>query len=211
MQITKYEHACLDVRDGTSRLVIDPGVYSGSFTDLAGIDAVAITHAHADHFDPDKIAAIIAQNPDVHVFATEEVAQQLNHPGVTVPNREEPIAVGNLTLTFYGTEHAMIDPSYPAAQNMGVLVNNVLYYPGDSFTMCPENYQILAVPIHAPWLKFSETADFVRKSSAGKLFPAHNGFINDDGHALYTRLLTNVCTETNKELITLKPTESIEL
>jgi L-ascorbate metabolism protein UlaG (beta-lactamase superfamily) len=34
MNITKYEHSCLDVKDKSERLIVDPGVLSKSFTDL---------------------------------------------------------------------------------------------------------------------------------------------------------------------------------
>lgn len=210
MNITKYEHACLDIQNGNSRLIIDPGVFSKSMTDFSGIDAIVITHVHPDHFDPDKITKIIAQNPEVRVFTTTEVAKQLANPNVHTPDREQTITVGEISLEFFGEDHAVIDPSYPLAENIGVLINDTLYYPGDSFTTCPKPYDILAIPVHAPWLKFSETADFIRSSSASRLFPTHNGFINEDGHALYDRLLTNVCTETQKELLQLKPGETIQ-
>ena len=211
MKVTKHEHACLDIQAGDSRLIIDPGVFSVSCTDFSGISAVVVTHIHPDHFDPEKIAAILEQNPQVQIFTTEEVAAQINSPLVTTPDREVPISIGDITVEFFGTDHAVIDPSYPLAQNTGVLVNEKLYYPGDSFTPCPKAHELLAVPIHAPWLKFSETADFIRKSSAKQIFPTHNGFVNDDGHALYQRLLTNVCTETTKELKILNPSEALEI
>lgn len=211
MDITKLEHACLDIQKGTTRLIIDPGVFSASLTNFTNIDAVVITHVHPDHFDPDKIAQIITENPNLKIFTTQEVSEQINNPCVTVPEREQPVQIGDISLEFFGTDHAVIDPSYPLAQNIGVLIDNTLYYPGDSFTMCPKPYDILAVPIHAPWLKFSETADFIRKSSAQKIFPTHNGFVNEDGHALYARLLTNVCNETKKELVQLLPGQTLQV
>jgi L-ascorbate metabolism protein UlaG (beta-lactamase superfamily) len=210
MKITKYEHACLDIVESTTRLVIDPGVYSKSFDNLLSINAVVITHVHQDHFDVDKIKMIVEQNPDVQIFTTKEVAEGL--PGIITkvvsPGQVEQ--AGEFTLEFFGDTHATIDESYPACQNTGVLINNKLYYPGDSLTPCPKPYEVLAVPTMAPWLKFSEASNFIQKSQASQVFPTHNGFINADGQALYDRLLGSVCEQTGKKYQFIKPGESIE-
>lgn len=208
--MTKYEHACLDIRVGNSRLIVCPGKFTTSLKDFSDVTAVVITHIHADHFDKEKINAITAANPGVKIYTTREVADELGDKAiVALPGK--PAHVGDFTLEFFGKLHAEIDSNYPLAENVGVLANDTLYYPGDSFTICPKSYRLLAVPIHAPWLKFSETADFIRKSPAQKLFPTHNGFVNNDGNALYQRLLENVCQETSKTHFFIKPGESLEL
>ena len=65
MKITKLEHACLDIIVGNSRLIVDPGGWTSPLENYQGITALVITHVHADHFDPEKVQAIIAANPEV--------------------------------------------------------------------------------------------------------------------------------------------------
>jgi hypothetical protein len=130
---------------------------------------------------------------------------------VVVPERNKPYVLAGITLEFFGEQHATIVPTYPVAQNMGVLVNEQLYYPGDSFTECPKSYTVLAVPTFAPWLKYAEVAEFVGKSPAQKVFPMHNGFLNDDGNALFDRLLGGTCQQLGKDYQFIAAGESIEL
>ncbi len=211
MQVTKYEHSCLDIVEGTSRLVVDPGVYSKSFENFMSISAVVVTHEHQDHFDPEKITAIIEQNPDVQIFTTQEVAEKITAHEVIVVHNGTSHQVDDFTLEFFGEQHATIDESYPVCQNTGVLVNGKLYHPGDSLVACPKPYQVLAVPTMAPWLKFSEAVSFIEASPAKTVFPSHNGFINADGEALYDRLFGTICQQTQKTYQFISPGESIEV
>jgi L-ascorbate metabolism protein UlaG (beta-lactamase superfamily) len=50
MQLTKLGHSCVRLRKDSGTLVIDPGVWSGPDT-LVGVNAVLVTHEHADHLD----------------------------------------------------------------------------------------------------------------------------------------------------------------
>lgn len=81
---------------------------------------------------------------------------------------ELSIELGDFNLKFYGKDHAEIDPKTPVAQNIGVLVNNQLYYPGDSFTPCPEKFKILAIPASAPWLRVGQTIPTLSKNQIAK-------------------------------------------
>jgi hypothetical protein len=211
MKLIKFEHSCLDIQEGSDRLVIDPGVYSPSFQNFANVMALVITHVRPDHFDPTKVQAILKQSPTVQIFTTQEVADELKNSSVTVPEVGKEFTVGTFTLEFFGGQHAPIMPSYPTSQNYGVLVNGKLYYPGDSFTVCPKPHQIMATPVMAPWLKFSEVAELVTNSSAEKLFATHNGFVNSDGQALCDRLMSGVAEQTKKSYQFLASGESIEI
>src|SRR5690606_21767993 len=153
MQITKYEHACLDLLEGNSRLIIDPCVYTNSLVDLKNVTAVVITHVNQDHFDSEKIQKIIEQNTGVHIFSTQEVCDKINASEKIVVHNGLSHEVGDFNLEFFGEQHATIGDSYPAPQTTGVLVDGKLYYPGDSPTTCPKPNTDLAVPTMAPWLK----------------------------------------------------------
>jgi L-ascorbate metabolism protein UlaG (beta-lactamase superfamily) len=210
MKITKYEHACLDISEGNSRLIVCPGVFSSSLRDFSNITAVVVTHVHADHLDPEKIQEIIAKNPEVKIFTTKEASKEIN-PNVSVGVPGKPITVGSFTLEFFGEDHAEIDPRTPVAQNIGVLINDKLYYPGDSFTECPKQFKVLAVPASAPWLRIAEVIPLVENSSCKQVFPTHNGLLSDAGHQVTNNWLQTFAQRSGKEFTFLKPGESIEV
>ncbi len=210
MRITKYEHACLDIQHNDTRIVIDPGVFTKSLTNLGNIDAVIITHIHGDHFDPSIINKIIAKNPDLKIWTTNEVAKELGDKA-TVVRLQNVEKIGSISLEFFGEDHAEIDPKTPLIQNIGVLVNNTLYYPGDSFTECPIPFEVLAVPASAPWLRVGQTIPLIENSQCKRVFPTHNALLSDIGHSTTNSWLQKFAERDNKEFKYLKPGDSIEV
>src|SRR6266545_7921896 len=71
MRLTKFTHACVRA-EGDGVLVIDPGTFSERAA-LDGVDAVLITHEHADHLDVDALADALAKRPAVQLFTHPEV------------------------------------------------------------------------------------------------------------------------------------------
>jgi L-ascorbate metabolism protein UlaG (beta-lactamase superfamily) len=210
MKIIKYEHACLDILEGNSRLIVCPGVFSGSLKNFDNITAVVITHVHADHLDPEKIQEIIAKNPEVKIFTTKEASKEIaSNVAVGIPG--QPVTVGNFTLEFYGKDHAEIDPQTPVVQNIGVLINSKLYYPGDSFTECPKQFSILAVPASAPWLRIGEVIPLIENSGCVQIFPTHNALLSDAGNQVTNNWLQTFAERSGKEFMFLKPGDSIEV
>ncbi|WP_343861781.1 MBL fold metallo-hydrolase, partial [Frigoribacterium faeni] len=55
MRLTKLEHACLIIEKDGRRLVVDPGSFTSPLMDLQDVDAIVITHEHADHWTPDQL------------------------------------------------------------------------------------------------------------------------------------------------------------
>jgi L-ascorbate metabolism protein UlaG (beta-lactamase superfamily) len=211
MKITKYEHSCFDIDSVSARLIIDPGMFSSSLTDFSKTTALVITHVHPDHFDKQKVEAIIANNPDVKIFSTEEVAKELPAGKVTVPALGQIYQVGSFTLEFFGGQHAIILPSYPPTKNFGLLVNDTFYYPGDSFTPCPKTHSTMALPVMAPWLKLAEAVSFMKADSARHVLPAHDGFLNSAGHDLINRLLISATEADGKKYHALKANDVTEV
>jgi L-ascorbate metabolism protein UlaG (beta-lactamase superfamily) len=211
MKITKYEHACLVVEDNGKRLVVDPGMYAKSLQDYSNIVAVVITHVHSDHFDPKQIGAIASANPNVQIFTTGEVAAELKNHSATVVKAGDTQQAAPFTLQFFGGEHAFIHGSYPKQQNVGVLVNNTLYYPGDSFTRPDVPVKVLAVPADAPWMKVGEAMDFLAEVKAGDVLPTHNIFLSELGSGLTDRLLSSVVQPAGGTYHPLAVGESLEV
>lgn len=210
MVVTKYEHACLDITSSGTRIVIDPGEFSSSFGDTDNIHGLVITHAHSDHFSPKLCQQIINHNPDIQIFTTKDVAEKLKLPA-TIVQPDASAKIGDLELKFYGQKHAVIDPQTPVIDNFGVLVNNNVYYPGDSFTKCPEEFMALAVPASAPWLKVSDVEPLVSGSQCQTVFPTHNALLSDIGHQITNSWLQKFTERSSKQFIALESGQSITL
>lgn len=210
MKITKYEHACLDIIENKTRLIICPGIFSNSLQDFSDISAVVVTHIHADHLSEEKLQKIIASNPNVKIFTTEEAAKEI--PSNTQVVKDGQTAeVGDIKLEFYGENHTEIDPQTPLAQNVGVLVNDKLYYPGDSFTECPKPFEVLAVPASAPWLRVGQTIPLIENSQCKIVFPTHNALLSEEGHGTTNNWLQKFTERSGKKFTFLQPGESIDI
>ena len=76
MQLIKYGHACVRVETDAAVLVIDPGVFTERAA-LDGVDAVLITHEHADHLDRGALADALGARPAARIFTNAAVVGQL--------------------------------------------------------------------------------------------------------------------------------------
>lgn len=197
MKLTKYEHACFTVERDGDVLVVDPGGFTTDFIAPANVVAVIITHGHQDHFDHDQIAAIIDKNPEAIVIGHQDVVSHIEvfETKAVVPG--DTVSVGAFSLEFFGGEHAVIHPSIPPIANVGVLINELLYYPGDSFTIPTKPVDTLALPVGAPWLKISEVIDFLTAVSPRFAFPTHDAVLSDVGKSLPDRMLPPVADKIN--------------
>ena len=209
MRLTKYGHACVRVEDDGAVLVIDPGTLTEREA-LDGVDAVLITHEHADHLDVDALADALGKRPSVTVYTHPDVASKLDAlEGVvrTVRSGDSFEAAG-FAVRAYGGWHAEIHPEVPRVVNLGFLVNDSMYHPGDSFDV-PEDAQVdtLFVPISGPWLKLAESVDFVRAVSPRRAYALHDGLLADPGLALYDANLTRLA---NCEYARLAPGTAVD-
>ena len=207
MKITKYEHACLVIEIDDRALVIDPGVFSTSFAPSDNIDVVIITHEHSDHFDSEKIAKISSLNPGVVIFTTKEVSSQI--PDSIVPNSDDKKTVGDFTIQFFGHNHASIIDNIIPCDNLGVVVNDTLVYPGDSFESPPIQPQVLALPVSAPWMKVDEAVKYIMTTKPTKVFPTHNALLSKIGQDTTYNWIRKTCDEIGSEFIDLQPGEEL--
>lgn len=212
MKLTKFAHACAIIEQANQKILIDPGIFNDLPDDLTNIVCVVVTHVHPDHIDGEKIKRVIAANPDVKIFTVPEVAEQLqDHPNVIEVIDGDTEEIGEFTLEFFGGEHATIHPDLPGFENIGVLVNNTLYYPGDSFTLLGKPVKVLLVPAAAPWLKISEAMDFLVAIKPQLAIPTHDAILSIEGKALSDRWLTVASEKIDCTYKRLQPGESIEI
>lgn len=215
MKLTKYNHACLTLEHEGKLLVIDPGVWTTDLGVYENVVGIIVTHEHADHFDPTALGAIIAHNPEAKVIAHTDITRQLGTNGETLPyetvSAGDIVTVGPFTLEFFGGKHATIHSDIPDIANLGVFVNDTLYYPGDSFARPERPVSVLALPVSAPWLKISETMDFLTDTHPKLAFPTHDAILSDEGKGLVDRMLTPLAEKTGGQYQRLSHDHSIEI
>lgn len=175
MQLTKLGHACLHISDGGAAVLIDPGSWSSGFEELRGLSAILITHQHADHLDMDRIGALVEANPEALLVADRESVDQLGDVGITaqVATAGDSFDAGGLSVRVFGEQHAPIHADVPRVTNVGYLVADTVFHPGDSFTQPDAAVPVLALPTGAPWLKAGEAIDFLRAIAPQVAVPIH--------------------------------------
>jgi len=181
MDLTKYTHACVRLDDGDRSLVIDPGVFSELEAALNGVSAILITHEHVDHIHSERVAAALAADPRLQVYAPLAVVESLDEFGdqvIAVDPGQTFVAAGFEVQTF-GGQHAVIHPSIPVIANIGYLIEESVYHPGDSFAVPSVPVKTLLLPTHAPWNKVSEVIDFAVAVRAPHAFQIHDSMITD--------------------------------
>lgn len=213
MRITKYGHACIVLEEQGQKLVIDPGGWTGDFGPLEAISTAVITHNHADHFDATQLQKIIQANPGVQIYGAEEVAAEGKDLHILPVNGGQDAESGPFHLRFFGEMHALIHQSFPPVpHNVGVLVNDMFYDPGDSFTVpLGTAVKALAVPVSAPWLKMSEVVDFVQAVRPKQCIATHNALLSEIGQGLADHWLEAACKATGARYTSLKIGESLDI
>jgi L-ascorbate metabolism protein UlaG (beta-lactamase superfamily) len=212
MRITKLEHAALILEQSGHRLVIDPGGLTNPILDLVDVDAIVITHEHADHWTADQLHRIQSSSPSVVILAPSGVARAAEGVDIRVVSPGETVEIAAWKLRFFGGNHAIIHPTLPVVENVGVLVDDLLYYPGDSFFI-PLGVEVdtLAAPAGAPWLKISEAMDYVSLVAPKRAFGTHDGVLSAAGVGLVHDRLKAVTEAAGGEYFPLKAGEFIDI
>ncbi|MCR2811603.1 MBL fold metallo-hydrolase [Microbacterium sp. zg.Y1090] len=175
MRVTKHEHACLRLERDGKTLIIDPGSFTLPLTDVRDLVAIVLTHEHPDHWTPDHLDRLLADAPGTPILAPQGVAAAAPGYDITVVSPGDTVTVEPFRLTFHGGRHAVIHESIPVIDNVGVMVDDEFYYPGDSYAV-PKgaDVRLLAAPVGAPWLKIGEAMDFVLAVKPHRAFGTHD-------------------------------------
>lgn len=199
MKLTKYEHACFTLETAGQVLVVDPGNFTTDFVVTDNIAAIVVTHEHADHFDPDTLMAIYDKNPNAVFVSLPSIVNKMPGHKSQAVRPDDKIEIGPFALKFFGGKHALIHVTLPIIDNLGVIINDTVYYPGDSFTLPGRPVDVLALPVGGPWLKVSETMDFLTAIKPLLVFPTHDAVLSDLGKALADRLLPEIAKKVGAE------------
>jgi L-ascorbate metabolism protein UlaG (beta-lactamase superfamily) len=179
VHVTHYGHACVlaQLPDGT-RLLFDPGTYSTGFEDLAGLDAVLITHEHPDHHDTERAPRLSTASPAAQV--------------VSIASRADSVTAGGAVVRVQRGEHAVVHPALPNVPNHAYQVGDLLFHPGDSFTLPAGPVRILLLPAGGPWMKLAEAADYLRAVAPEIAIPIHQAGLASVHQQLHYQVLRDL-------------------
>jgi L-ascorbate metabolism protein UlaG (beta-lactamase superfamily) len=192
MELTKYNHATVVLEQDGTTLVIDPGVFTPESADLVRTaTAVLVTHEHPDHIDADAVRAGLDANPDLVVRAPQAVVDQLGeHDGrVVAVSAGDTFSVGSVPVRVFGEEHAVIHRDLPTIANVGYLVDDAVFHPGDAYLVPGVPVRLLLVPTSGPWAKTGEAIDHVRAVAPERAVQIHELLLSDVGQQSNVQML----------------------
>jgi len=206
MRVAHFGHSCLLVEIDGVKILFDPGTFSHGFEGITGLDAIAITHQHPDHIDPNRIEQLIEKNPQARLLSDPQTAQQRSEPwegvragqiltigGVQAhpsPDHHPSTNHSVIQITGGGGRHAVIHPEIPVIDNtvfqLGTPEDPAQFvHPGDSLWVPSAPVGVLAVPTAAPWMRLSEAVDYLRAVSPRTALPIHYGIIEPAAQGIY--------------------------
>lgn len=211
MKITKLEHSgCVVEKDGL-RIVCDPVEFETHLPEIDNVVAIVITHKHGDHLQSERISEILDRNSEARIFTTEDAAAEI--PNSEIVKNGDVMMVGGFELKFFGENHASIVLGKIPCQNIGVVIDNKIVNPGDSFDVPSEMLQpeILLVPSAAPWCKVPEGMEYIKTVRPKIAVPVHNAVLSTLGNGFNNNWLRMACEEVGTELAPLEVGESVEI
>lgn len=220
MLLTKYTHSCVRLEQNSQVLVIDPGTFSEAARALDGAHNVLITHEHPDHVDGDAVLQALRSNTGLQVFTPHTVGERLRGDANDSSSAsriidvmpETTLELPEFNVRTFGGQHALIHPLIPLVANIGYLINDDVYHPGDSFII-PHGLQpkTLLVPVHAPWSKTAEVIDFVIAARAQKAYQIHEALLNQTGLNMVEGHVKRIGSYYGTEFEHLDAGDSVEL
>ena len=179
IQLTTLGHSCVLVEDAErpeAKLLLDPGSLTPALSPIADLGAVLVTHAHADHIDPEQIRRLREHVP-VPVYGDAATVSLLQDAGVDdlheLPTGASEIA--GLPVSVSEWSHETIYPGVPLPTDLGLLLAGRVFAPGDAFAVPEFPVEVLLLPTGAPWMKLSEAIDYLREVSPRLAVPVHDG------------------------------------
>jgi L-ascorbate metabolism protein UlaG (beta-lactamase superfamily) len=182
MKITKLGHCCLLIEDQGVKILTDPGIFTvEAHAKLENLDAVVITHEHADHFHLESLKLLLQKNPQVKIYTNASVGALLTLAGVdfVLVGDGQQASIGNILLEGFGSKHEEIYQDYGQVENTSYFIGPKLFYPGDAFYVPNRQVEILALPVAGTWMNISQAIEYAKKLRPKIAFPVHDGIVKN--------------------------------
>ncbi|MHB8295708.1 MAG: MBL fold metallo-hydrolase [Acidimicrobiales bacterium] len=209
--ITKFEHACVRIDNGQHRLLIDPGLISSNLDIFSEVNNVLITHEHWDHFDAKQLQSAIEANQSLTIYTCKGVARHLEELGdrVRIVSNGDEFLVSTFMVKAIGENHHISHPDFPPVDNVGFLIDDKVFHPGDALTVV--EVPTLLVPVQAPWMTATDLILYLRKTNSQQTFAIHDGLVNHWGQRVIDTILKSEAERDNRQLRRLRVGETVEV
>lgn len=205
VKVTKYPQSNFLIEENGKRIFIDPGNFTFekySTNDFPNLDAILITHAHADHLDKEAVKGFITKG--VPLYANHDVVSQFKDEDFEITKVEhekefevggfkiKPIDLPHCQLLFCKEEgrvlaatdivpgkkvckaHPDLDPEkVDGPPNTGFVINGILFHPGDGIEISDLTIRNAAIPINGPTIDFERAWKLADSLKAKTIIPMH--------------------------------------
>ena len=182
MRLTRYAQSCVLIETLGKRILVDPGYleYEDSLLEeWKGVDAILITHKHADHIHVDVVKEILKSG--VKLYTSREVADTYKI-NAEIVKEGDIITIGDIKVEVVKAVHGympFLKGDKEINENIGFIVddgNKRVYLPSD--TICFKNEykcDVVFVPVcnHGLVMGAFEAAQFAKETGASLVIPYH--------------------------------------
>ena len=209
MKISKHIHSCLLIEDQGKVVLVDPGNYSYDthaldVNTLQRLDAIVITHEHADHMYIPWIKEILQKFPNTPIYTTASAKKLLEQEGLDNIHTK-----GNDYITMEPVPHEKIWFG-PAAENVLATLFGTFATPGDSHTFTTKA-DIVALPVTAPWGSTTRAVELAMELQPKVIIPIHDWHWRDEARKGFYQRLKEYFAKNNIDFKAVETGEIVEV
>lgn len=181
MKITKFPQSCFVLEKSGKRIAIDVGNFAAQSVDPAQfgtLEAVLLTHEHADHADKDFIMSILHGRGEV--VANASVKDALGEVVSKVVADGDEIELGGFKIKAVELMHSDMADGTVGPINTGYIIDDIFFHPGDATEVIGLTVPVAAVPIGGPDISPRDVYDFIKAIGAKTVIPMHYDYFKTD-------------------------------